>query len=102
MLRTLRSSQTLLWWVLLSVSVLLLSVGFSAYAAAQSDGAKADAIHETCVGLQNLNKVITQTLGRSKQNLPKLTYYREHPDELRIQIREINRELLVFRPRTCR
>ena len=102
MIRTLGSNQKLMGWVLLSMAVLVMSVAFAGYAVGQRDGAKRDAIHATCVGLQNLNKVITQTLERSKSNLPRLQYYKTHPGELRLQYQEINRELRVFRPRTCK
>lgn len=57
--------------------------------------------HEVCLAVNNINGAITQTIRRSKKNLDRLAYYREHPDERAEQLREIDRTLSDFKPRTC-
>jgi hypothetical protein len=54
-----------------------------------------------CTRINNINIIITDVLKRSKQNIPKLMYYKQHPDEMRDQIAQINHEIYRFRPRTC-
>lgn len=58
-------------------------------------------IHQICVAVNNLNSTITASLLRNRRNLPRLTYYREHPGELRIARAEIDATLRTFRPRRC-
>src|SRR5689334_13182354 len=57
--------------------------------------------HSICVRVNNLNKVIVAQLARSQKNTPKLSYYKDHPRELRLILREIQREKEAFRPRSC-
>lgn len=54
-----------------------------------------------CVAIQNINEVVTQQLQRTKENLPKVSYFRSHPDELQRQLRQLNEQLIAFRPRKC-
>jgi len=61
-----------------------------------------NANHRVCVAIQNLNAAITASLNRSLDNLPKIQYFREHPEELARQRGEIERQLVVFRPRSCK
>ena len=109
MLPTIRSNHKLLAWVLLSVAALVGSAAFFGYAVGQSLSSSRDrqeaqriAIHQSCVAIQNLNRVITESLHRSRANLPKIQYYQHHPGELSRQLLELDRELLLFQPRTCR
>lgn len=54
-----------------------------------------------CVRINNINAIITGVLQRSRENIPKLAYYKKHPKELRAQTKEITQEIFQFRPRTC-
>lgn len=54
-----------------------------------------------CVAVNNLNAAITLSLKRSLVNIPKLAYYKEHPDERDSQLAEVRRTLVTFRPRSC-
>ena len=108
MLPTLRANRTLLAWVILSMAALVVAAAFLGYAVAQSSNAARDrldaqhiAIHQSCLAIQNLNRVITASLQRSRRNLPRIQYYQQHPVELARQLAEVDRELRVFRPRTC-
>lgn len=83
--------------VALLASVLLLVVGLQ-----QRKIALDKSSHEICVAIRNIDVIVTQQLQRSKQNLPKLAYFQEHPADLERQIESINRQLTAFRPRTCR
>ena len=56
---------------------------------------------QICAAVNNINMVITQTLERSKTNLPRLSYYKHHPHELANQLAEIDLSLALFRPRSC-
>lgn len=60
-----------------------------------------EANQRICVAVNNINTVITQTLRRSLANVPRLSYYKQHPDELAQQEAEIRREIRRFKPRTC-
>jgi hypothetical protein len=57
--------------------------------------------HEVCVAIQNINQVVTKQLLRSKANLPKIAYFRQHPAELQDQLGTINQQLRDFKPREC-
>ena len=57
--------------------------------------------YQICVRVNTLNKVIVAQLARSATNTPKLSYYKEHPRELRLILKEIRREQIAFRPRAC-
>lgn len=51
-----------------------------------------------CGAVYQLDRTIVAQLQRSQQNLPKLSYYKEHPDELRRQKQDISREIRAFQP----
>ena len=83
-------------------AVLVLAFLVSGYALLSAGRDQNRINHSVCVAVNNINHVITQTLQRSKKNLPRLEYYRHHRRELREQLREVNHALKAFRPRTCR
>jgi hypothetical protein len=58
--------------------------------------------HRICVAIRNIDVVVTAQLERSRHNLPKLAYFREHPSELHDQQNRIEEQLRAFRPRDCR
>lgn len=57
---------------------------------------------QVCVAVQNINAVLTEQLKRSRANLPLLSYFEAHPEELQRQLRAIDVQLAAFKPRTCR
>ena len=93
-----RTSLIVLMFCALLVILSLAAVGVSLR---NRSDQQAETNHSICVAVNNINRIITQSLERSKHNIPKLAYYRNHPRELREQVAEVNRSLRDFRPRTC-
>lgn len=54
-----------------------------------------------CLALENLNREITMSLKRSRDSIPKLSYYRRHPEEMQRQLVQIDDQIHLFRPREC-
>lgn len=101
MKRTLLGNRKLAAWVIASGCVLLASVALVGVALNGAVNGRQRADRQVCVGFNRFDAVITQTLRRSAANLPKLAYFRAHPDELAKQEREIRRQLVLFQPRPC-
>jgi hypothetical protein len=93
--------RTLLFTILLSI-IIFLALSIAGASLLAREQAQKETSHTICVAVNNLNRVIDTTLTRSKRNIPRLAYYKHHPSELRAQIREVNRTLRLFRPRTCK
>jgi len=55
-----------------------------------------------CLRLNNVNKLITLTLIQSKITIADVQYFRTHPTEKHAQIQQIDKALLLFKPRTCK
>ena len=55
-----------------------------------------------CRAVNRVDITIVATLHRTKTNLPKLAYYRDHPTELADQKLEIDREIVRFKPLDCK
>lgn len=93
--------RTLIFTILLSLIIFfaITTAGASLLAREQT---QKETNRTVCLAVNNLNRVIDSTLARSKTNLPKLSYYKRHPRELKEQLREVNRNLRLFRPRTCK
>ena len=54
-----------------------------------------------CQRIAQLELVIQGQIRRSLKTLPTLAYYREHPAELRYQLRLAHDELRAFTPSAC-
>ena len=54
-----------------------------------------------CVRINKINGVIAGILERSKKNIPKLSYYKQHPDELQDQLDEVDRQKSQFAQEDC-
>ncbi len=84
-------------WMGTAILLLFLSVAIAGWSVSQEQSAQM----QTCHAINRLDAVITQTLKRSKANLPKLSYFQANPSELASQEREIDREIEAFRPTSC-
>jgi hypothetical protein len=85
-LPSLRPSRS--WW------------GWLAFAASVNDQRKTD--HHICLAVNNIDKIIQAQLRRSLTNIPKIMYYKQHPDELRTQLVQVREEIVAFRPQRCK
>jgi hypothetical protein len=82
--------------------LLIIALGVFVYLDAQHKRQDiADQARATCVAVNNINVLITKTLQRSLHNLPRLAYFRDHPEDLQVQSEEIRRQIASFTPRTC-
>lgn len=54
-----------------------------------------------CRTTNALRTAIRESILRQKKNLPKISYFREHPDEMRDQKAEITQELASFADKPC-
>jgi hypothetical protein len=57
--------------------------------------------HELCASISNQAEFSEKTLHRAKRNTPKLTYYKNHPAELKALLADINAQIIKFAPRPC-
>lgn len=57
--------------------------------------------HRNCVAIEQLKGYLREQADRSLKTLPTLAYYRQHVDELKEQLVEINRRLQSFAPKPC-
>ncbi len=57
--------------------------------------------HALCVAVYNQNALIQKSLQRAKKNTPKLAYYQHHPAELERALRDIDTQIVTFKPRVC-
>jgi hypothetical protein len=64
----------------------------------QRDQNQQDINRAVCGAVYKLDKTIITTLSRSRENLPRLAYYKDHPDELARQQVIISREIKAFHP----
>ncbi len=55
-----------------------------------------------CVAVYNQNVLIQKSLARAKKNTPKLAYYQHHPAELKRALRDIDEQIITFKPRVCK
>ena len=69
-----------------------------AYTSSNRDARQHDINRAVCTAVVRLDAAITDSLHRSLTNIPKLQYYKMHPDELRQQRAEIEQTLKKFRP----
>jgi Skp family chaperone for outer membrane proteins len=90
------------WGLILAVMfALLVSVLLIFFALRERKKTLDRSDHQVCIAIRNLDLVVTRQLQRSKVNLPKLAYFREHPEELAQQQESIEAQLKAFRPREC-
>lgn len=68
---------------------------------AQENQKLAAVVARNCVAIERLKSYTHDATARALKTLPTLTYYKQHPDELRIQIRELRRLRMQFAPRRC-
>jgi hypothetical protein len=54
------------------------------------------------LAVNNIDKIIQAQLRRSLANIPKIMYYKQHPDELRTQLSQVREEIVAFRPQRCK
>lgn len=54
-----------------------------------------------CEGVNRVNITIIATLKRNEATIPKLQYYKDHPEELARQEAEIAAEIVKFQPLAC-
>jgi hypothetical protein len=108
MKNTLKSSHKLQIWLtiaaglfIIGIATLVWGITVRANAVNARLAAQHHVDHEICVRVNNINKVIIKQLQRSEVNTPKLSYYKQHPDELKLILAEIRHEKMAFRPRSC-
>jgi hypothetical protein len=75
-------------------------VGMVGLANSVNDQRKTD--HHICLAVNNIDKIIQAQLRRSLTNIPKIMYYKQHPDELRTQLGQVREEIVAFRPQRCK
>ncbi len=95
------ANRTLMVWLTCSAALLLMCIALVGYAINASVSVQSKTNRQICVAFNEFDSVVTTTLKRSKANLPKITYFRDHPAELADQQAEIARQLGEFRQRTC-
>lgn len=54
-----------------------------------------------CLQVELLKGYVREALGRSRRTLPRIAYYRRHPDELAIAEAQIRDDLTTFKRRAC-
>ena len=54
-----------------------------------------------CVRIESLKSLARSQIERALVTLPTLSYYKEHPEELAVAVRQIHRQLREFAPVTC-
>ena len=79
----------------LATAVSLIAIALYAH---NRDERQADINKAVCLSVVKLDAAITDSLRRSLVQLPKLQYYRDHPDELQTQRSEVRRSLANFVP----
>lgn len=57
--------------------------------------------HRNCIEIEQLKTSIREQIEQSIQNLPKIAYYRDHPDELQLQQNDQAQAIDRFRPLHC-
>lgn len=57
--------------------------------------------HRNCVQIEELKSEIRDQLAQSIRDLPKVAYFRDHPDELLRQRNQLARSVDRFRPLHC-
>lgn len=97
----LAANRKLAVWVIFSGVVLLASVALVGVAIDRSVSERQHSDREICVAFNRFNAVLTTTLRRSTVNLPKLSYFHDHPAELAQQEATIRAQLEQFRQRPC-
>jgi hypothetical protein len=68
---------------------------------ARDHEARIDTDTKICLATNRLVVPIRASLQRALVTLPTLSYYKEHPDELAIQLAEVRRNLRAFRTLDC-
>jgi hypothetical protein len=66
----------------------------------QRDQRQSDINKAVCQAVVKLDGAVTDSLKRSLKNLPKIAYYKDHPDELAIQQEQTRETLKEFIPPT--
>lgn len=87
--------------VLVSATLLAVSIGVIVAAIGQGVRNQEQINRQVCVAVNQFNTVIVDTLKRSRSNIPKLAYFKEHPDELKAQLRTIDKQIILFRQKPC-
>lgn len=86
---------TLSLLVVVAASIaLVIAVTVNNHAARSTDA-------KICKAVNRVNTTIVDTLKRSEATIPKLQYYKDHPEELARQEAEIEAEIVKFSPLAC-
>lgn len=94
-------SRKLAVWFVLAAVLLLGAVALAGYGINVAVSQQRETNRLVCRAVNQFNAVIASQLQRSALTLPKLAYFRAHPDELAQQEIEIRRQLNLFRQRQC-
>lgn len=97
-----RANRKLCLWLVVCGLFLLASITLVAVSINEAVSTQDRTNRQICVAFNRFNAVMTVTLNRSAVNLPKLAYFREHPDELAGQLDQIRQQIVQFRQRACR
>ena len=87
--------KSVLYAVLVAVAALSVLVGYQFRDAAS---ARRDARRETCLKLAALDRTLISLVKAGEKSLPRLTYYRAHPAELRLVLANDERTIRVLTP----
>ena len=99
------------WNVLTVAATIAIVVAFILAAQATSNKRHEDnrlavilhqADYNACQRINKISKIIQDQVRLSIQSIPKLTYYKTHPAELRAQLLTLHREVEAFAPESCK
>lgn len=84
--------------IVLAVVLVIGMIGVTAWRGVE----RRNGLLKVCGQVELVKKQITVTLNRSKDSLPTIKYYEDHPDELKKALENTNKALSEFKPVDCK